>query len=164
MYYKFANLFIITYLLLGCSSYKTAGFIVPQNNKYIEEYASDGNSWYWAKIPLEISEPIHADIKSNILILQLPDKLKSDKSLNGKFYVILKGKPYTKNFLNKLNIILSYNKKEYIPSKKLYGEYASFVFPITVKDIQENNVSIIIQYGNYQKIVPIEYKVLSYQS
>ena len=58
MYYRFANLFIITYLLLGCSSYKTAGFIIPQNNKYIEEYASDGNSWYWAQIPLEISEAI----------------------------------------------------------------------------------------------------------
>ncbi len=156
-------LLFVSFILQGCLYSKTAGFIVPQNAELFEEYASNGNSWYWVKIPLEIKETVHINQLSQDLMFQMPGKLKSDKSFDGQFYAILKGKSYNDIFLKKINIILVSNNISYTPNKKIYGSYASFTYPISVKDLLNKNNILLIKYDDYTKQIPIEYKVLSYQ-
>ncbi len=90
---------------------------------------------------------------------------------NEQTYIYLYKPYYTDEIVNNVNISLRFKNEIYVGRKESgYGnnlknysysnKYVQFKFPITIKDIKENGASLIVDYKNYHKEVPISYRLM----
>lgn len=183
---------IFLLLLQGCSSYHKMGTILPNNASYYKERMAGGSSVYDVMIPypsskyekIQTEKTLYNDTIRMVLPYQIYDKSsrvftwvliplyygscsfqKNYYQENDNMTIYIYKSNYLPNFLKNINISLKYNNKIYKGYKDLNYSTDSikFIYPITIKDIKENGVDLIIDYKNYHKEIPIGYKLMWYR-